>query len=280
MPVESSQAGHWQNTSARIRERAGSIPLRPPGSAFYRPLHLLWRHQGQPTTAAGLPLRVEPASLYSYLDFRMDGGSSSCLVAPRPLRAHRVRSLPSFRRLSFRLAAPRASHERVSSCPPFSATARPLLLLCSHARASAARTSAPRYSSSSATGPALALALPCRRPLRAVHPSHAGVRAPVAALAPAHRRQSPRPNRSHSCSRLRLLLFQCAPRATPPSTCAACREPQLGAARSRCLLARLAARAPSRTPPAPARLGLACLEPRRPAHAPARSRPRARSHRT
>jgi hypothetical protein len=29
--AESSRAGHWQNTSARTRERAGSIPLGPPG---------------------------------------------------------------------------------------------------------------------------------------------------------------------------------------------------------------------------------------------------------
>jgi hypothetical protein len=31
-PAEPSRAGQWQNASARTRERAGSVPLRPPGS--------------------------------------------------------------------------------------------------------------------------------------------------------------------------------------------------------------------------------------------------------
>jgi hypothetical protein len=96
-PAETNRAGHWQNTSARTRERAGSIPLGPSDPITPPPpLHLLRRYQDRPTTATGLALRIEPAPRYSCSDLRMDEGSSPCVAPPSSLHPVATSALPPF----------------------------------------------------------------------------------------------------------------------------------------------------------------------------------------
>jgi hypothetical protein len=74
-PAESSRASHWQNTSARTRERAGSIPLGPPG----------------PATPPPSPSAVMPSGL-TYHRRR------SCAARRRPARRCSTRRCPARRR--------------------------------------------------------------------------------------------------------------------------------------------------------------------------------------
>jgi hypothetical protein len=113
--AESSRAGHWQTlplalANALVQFRSDLRVLQ-----LCRPLHRLR------AIKAGLPLPpvlrcasnpryVTPASTSA----RMKGVRRAWL-----LRARCIRSLPPPCRLSFRLAAPRASHERASSYPSF-----------------------------------------------------------------------------------------------------------------------------------------------------------------
>ncbi|PUZ44888.1 hypothetical protein GQ55_8G169100 [Panicum hallii var. hallii] len=183
------------------------------------------------------------------------------------LRARCIRSPPPLRRLSFRLAASRASHERASSCPPFSATARPLHSYSSSS-SSCCRTCAHPgcHVSSRACAPPpvpqLASVQARRRPLmlpprfsaaRAARGSRAAPVPPAAAHprlspAPAPPEPRPAPARSRACPR------SAAPaRATP--------GPRPSAARQRLRCARTHLRR-SRRRPALAPAAAALAEPR------------------
>jgi hypothetical protein len=81
--IESSRVGHWQNTSARTRERAGSIPLGPLGSVT--------------------PLPSPPAVTPSGLVYHHRRSYAARRTASRCFRLDCLVLLRSF---SFRLAAP------------------------------------------------------------------------------------------------------------------------------------------------------------------------------
>jgi hypothetical protein len=95
-PAESSRAGHWQNTSARIRKRAGSIPLGPPPSLCRATLQLL-SHRARPrcTLTRSRPELVQQGRRYAlhaaalYIVALHSYSSFSCCrtrASPRPCR--------------------------------------------------------------------------------------------------------------------------------------------------------------------------------------------------
>jgi hypothetical protein len=118
---------------------------------------------------AGHTLHVKLASRCSRLDFRINGGSSSCLVAPHLLRVRHARLLPSLRNSSF------LTRRAINASPPPRGPrelavcgSSELIAFSRHLHTSSLYTSSPCmvFLLPPVVGPALASALPRRRSLR------------------------------------------------------------------------------------------------------------------
>jgi hypothetical protein len=286
-PAESSRAGHRQNTSARTRERAGSIPLGPSG----------------PVTPPSLPPTATPFACRQNCLCCSSAPLCALLRHARPLFATPPDAGPALRSnlvvsqvpprppsLNYRRARPRcplcgsslscrssvsSAHARAARVPwsasrlactarvPRLPTPQPLPQLLPRARACALqpRTAAPLPRCYRTRGPGLAALALVHVPVQLLHLLTPPAWRPFTPLgprpappAPAHAAAPPRP--SHSRAR-RQPRLQRPPRGLRPPACRAA-----GAA-SRPSPRRAPPLAPQPQPPVPARSRAALAPPSR-----------------
>jgi hypothetical protein len=119
-PAELSRAGNWQNTSAHTRERAGSIPLGPPGSA---------------TPPSSPPIVTPSGSVYHRRRSCAARRTRTVLLLPRPPQGWRELVVPGYTASPPSLSRPTAAFTsqlllptcRAISAPPPPRGSRPTL---------------------------------------------------------------------------------------------------------------------------------------------------------